>query len=54
MTLTRMEKYVREGKVISGSNIFDKVSILRLFLTPSNVRIPFKFQRRQIPLDVSF
>ena len=49
-----MEKYVRERKVISRSNICDKVFILRLFLTPFDVRIPFKFQRRQILLDVSF
>jgi len=49
-----MEKYVCEGKVILGSNICDEVFILRLFLTPFDVIIPFKFQQRQIPLDVSF
>jgi len=49
-----MEKYVREWKMIPGNNIYDKVFILRLFLTHFDVTIPFKFQRRQILLDVSF
>lgn len=49
-----MGKYVVEGKVMSGSNIGDKVFIPRLSLTPSDVRIPFKFQQRQFPLSVSF
>jgi ATP-dependent DNA helicase PIF1 len=40
--------------VISGSNIGEKVFILRLSLTPFDVKIPFKFQHRQFPLVVSF
>ena len=54
LIITRMEKYVLEGKIISGSNIGDNVFIPRLSLTPSDVRIPFKFQRKQFPLMVSF
>jgi len=50
----RMDKFVLEGKVISGSNIGEKVFIPRLSLTPSDVRIPFKFQRRQFSIVVSF
>jgi len=38
-----MGKFVLEGKVISGSNIGEKVSIPRLSLSPSDVKIPFKF-----------
>lgn len=49
-----MGKYVLEGKVISGSNIGHKVYIPRLSLTPDDIRIPFKFQRRQFPLTISF
>ncbi|KEH32757.1 PIF1 helicase [Medicago truncatula] len=49
-----MGRYVFEGKVISGSNIGDKVFIPRLSLSPSDVVIPFKFQRKQVPLAVSF
>jgi ATP-dependent DNA helicase PIF1 len=49
-----MEKYVLEGKTILRSNIGDKVFIPRLSLTPSDVRISIKFQRRQFHLMVSF
>lgn len=31
-----------------------KVFIPRMTLTPSYARIPFKFQRRQFPITVSF
>jgi len=54
LIITRMEKFVLEGTVISGSNIGEKVCIPRLSLTPSDVRIPFKFQRRQFLIVVSF
>jgi len=49
-----MEKFVLEGKVISGSNIDEKVFIPRLSLSSSDVKIPLKFQRRQFPIYVSF
>jgi ATP-dependent DNA helicase PIF1 len=54
LIITRMGKFVLEGKVISGSNVGDKVFIPRLSISPSDVRIPFKFQRRQFPIAVSF
>ena len=54
LIITRMGKFVRKGKVISESNIGEKVFIPRLSLTPSDVRIPFKFQRRQFSIVVSF
>jgi ATP-dependent DNA helicase PIF1 len=54
LIITRMGRYVLEGKVISGSNIGHRVAIPRLSLTPSDKRIPFKFQRKQFPLMVSF
>nr|ABD33166.1 Nucleic acid-binding, OB-fold [Medicago truncatula] len=46
--------YQLEGRVISGSNIGEKVFIPRSSLTPSDNRIPFKFKRRQFPISVSF
>jgi len=49
-----MEKFVFEGNVISGSNIGKQVFIPRLSLSPSDVKIPFKFQRRQFSISVSF
>lgn len=54
LIITKMRRYVLEGKVITGSNIGDTVCIPRLSLTPSDTRIPFKFQRRQFPIYVSF
>lgn len=52
LIITRMGRYVLEGKVISGSNVGDRVFIPRLSLSPSDVRIPFKFQRKQFSLAV--
>jgi len=54
LIITRMGKFVLEGKVISRSNIDEKVFIPKLSLSLSNVKIPFKFQRRQFPISVSF
>ncbi|GAU47015.1 hypothetical protein TSUD_403250 [Trifolium subterraneum] len=54
LIITKIGTYVVEGKIISGSNIGDRVFIPRLSLTPSDKRLPFKFQRRQFPLSVSF
>lgn len=52
LIITRMGRYVLEGKVISESNVGDRVFIPRLSLSPSDVRIPFKFQRKQFSLAV--
>jgi len=41
-----MGKFVLEGKVISGSNIGEIFFITTLSLSPSDVKIPFKFQRK--------
>jgi len=54
LIITRLGKYILEEKIISRSNVSDKVFIPRLSLSPSDVRIPFKFQRRQFPLAISF
>lgn len=54
LLVTRLGKFVLEGKVISGTSVGQKVYIPRLSLTPSDVRIPFKFQRRQFPINISF
>ncbi|GAU39679.1 hypothetical protein TSUD_320920 [Trifolium subterraneum] len=54
LIITKLGTYVVEGRIISGSNIGDRVFIPRLSLTPSDKRLPFKFQRRQFPLIVSF
>ncbi|KAH1110721.1 hypothetical protein GYH30_009497 [Glycine max] len=48
-----MGKYVLEGKVITGSKLGMKIYISKLSITPSNLRIPFKFERSQLYVDVS-
>jgi len=37
LIITRMRKFVLEGKVISESNVGDKVFIPRLSLSPSDI-----------------
>ena len=54
LIIRKMGKFVLEGEVISGSHIGEKVFIPRLSFTPSDLRIPFKFSRRQFPLTLSF
>jgi hypothetical protein len=45
---------VLEGKIISGSSVVEKIFIPRLSLSPSDIRVPFKFQKPRFPLVVSF
>ncbi|XP_045827487.1 uncharacterized protein LOC123919580, partial [Trifolium pratense] len=54
LIITRLGKRALEGKIISESNIGDLVFIPRFSLTPSDVRIPFKFQRRQFSIMIYF
>ncbi|XP_045816678.1 ATP-dependent DNA helicase PIF6-like [Trifolium pratense] len=54
LIITQLGKFVLETKIISENNIGQKVFIPRLSLTPSDMRIPFKFQRTQFPIYVSF
>ncbi|XP_025625137.1 uncharacterized protein [Arachis hypogaea] len=54
MVLTKLGKHILEAKSISGKNASQKVFIPRMTLSPSDYRIPFKFQRRQFPIMVSY
>jgi len=54
LIITKMGMHVLEEKVISGSNVGERVYIPRLSLTPSDTRIPFKFQRRKFLITVCF
>ncbi|XP_057760522.1 uncharacterized protein LOC130980894 [Arachis stenosperma] len=40
--------------IVSGSNVGDKVFITRMNMIPSDTVIPFKFQRHQFPVYLSF
>ncbi|XP_042027196.1 uncharacterized protein LOC121774371 [Salvia splendens] len=54
LVITRLGDYVLEGQVLGGHNVGHKVLIPRMSLIPSDPRLPFKFQRRQFPLAVSY
>ncbi|XP_019236942.1 PREDICTED: uncharacterized protein LOC109217173 [Nicotiana attenuata] len=46
LIITRLGNRVIEAKVLSGNMVGEKIFIPRMTLTPSDARIPFKFQRR--------
>ncbi|KAH0682656.1 hypothetical protein KY285_020165 [Solanum tuberosum] len=54
LIVTKLGNQVIEAKILSGQMAGQKVFIPRMTLTPSDARIPFKFQRRQFPITVSF
>nr|XP_009770610.1 PREDICTED: ATP-dependent DNA helicase PIF1-like [Nicotiana sylvestris] len=54
LIITRLGNRIIEAKVLSGNVAGQKVFIPRMTLTPSDARIPFKFQRRQFSIVVSF
>ncbi|XP_047257623.1 uncharacterized protein LOC124889681 [Capsicum annuum] len=54
LIITRLRDLIIEAKVLSGKMVGENVFIPRISLTPSNARIPFKFQQRQFLIVVSF
>ncbi|XP_057790213.1 uncharacterized protein LOC131007083, partial [Salvia miltiorrhiza] len=54
LVITRLGSHVLEAKVITGHNAGNKVLIPRMSLTPSDPRLPFRFQRKQFPVIVSY
>ncbi|XP_019234577.1 PREDICTED: uncharacterized protein LOC109215028 [Nicotiana attenuata] len=54
LIITKLGNQVIEAKVLPGQMAGQKVFIPRMTLTPSDARIPFKFQRRQFSIIVSF
>ncbi|XP_024010261.1 ATP-dependent DNA helicase RRM3-like [Eutrema salsugineum] len=52
LIVTQLANHVIEARVITGKSNSDedeKVLIPRMFVTPANVRFPFKMRRRQFP-----
>lgn len=54
LQISRLGNHVIEAKILAGANVGQKVFIPRILMCPSDVRLPFKMQRRQFPLDVCF
>ncbi|KAF7807930.1 ATP-dependent DNA helicase PIF1 [Senna tora] len=54
LILTRMCDHVIEASIMSGKFASEKVLIARMLITPTDSKLPFKFQRRQFPVVLSF
>ncbi|CAH9113026.1 unnamed protein product [Cuscuta europaea] len=54
LMVTKLGTHIIETQMMSGSNAGDKYLIPRLSLTPTDLKLPFTFQRRQFPLMVSY
>ncbi|XP_031127704.1 uncharacterized protein LOC116029801 [Ipomoea triloba] len=54
LIITRLSDHVVEAKIVSGNNAGQIVLIPRMSMTPTDTRLPFKFQRRQFPLMLSY
>ncbi|KAF7835338.1 ATP-dependent DNA helicase PIF1-like [Senna tora] len=50
LVVARLCKHVIEATIISGKFAGERVIIARMVLSPSDSRLPFKFQRRQFPI----
>ncbi|KAL8542825.1 hypothetical protein ACS0TY_003639 [Phlomoides rotata] len=54
LVITRLRDKIIEAMVLTGSSAGELTLIPRLSLTPYDTRLPFKFQRRQFSLIVSY
>ncbi|XP_019189229.1 PREDICTED: ATP-dependent DNA helicase PIF1-like [Ipomoea nil] len=54
MIITKLADHVLEAQILCGASAGTKVLIPRMSLTPSDPRLPFKFQRKQFPLMLSY
>ncbi|XP_031091108.1 uncharacterized protein LOC115996106 [Ipomoea triloba] len=54
LVVTRLAEHVVEGSILAGPNAGTRVLIARMTITPPDTRLPFKFNRRQFPLMLSY
>ncbi|XP_019173001.1 PREDICTED: uncharacterized protein LOC109168432 [Ipomoea nil] len=54
LIITKLADHVIEGEILTGPNKGTKVLIPRMSMAPSDPRLPFKFQRRQFSLMLSY
>ncbi|XP_031116779.1 uncharacterized protein LOC116020446 [Ipomoea triloba] len=54
LIITRLSDHVVEAKIVGGHNAGNVVLIPRMSMTPTDTSLPFKFQRRQFPLMLSY
>ncbi|XP_031127815.1 ATP-dependent DNA helicase PIF1-like [Ipomoea triloba] len=54
LIITKLSDHVVEAKIVRGHSAGNVVLIPRMSMTPTDTRLPFKFQRRQFPLMLSY
>ncbi|XP_076909136.1 uncharacterized protein LOC143566277 [Bidens hawaiensis] len=54
LQVTSLGNHIIKAQIISGTNIGEPVFIHRTSLTPTDKKMPFKFQRRQFPMAACF
>ncbi|XP_031108707.1 uncharacterized protein LOC116013198 [Ipomoea triloba] len=54
LIITKLADRIIEAEIMTGANKGTKVLILRMSMSPSDPRLPFKFQRKQFPLMLSY
>ena len=54
MIVPRLDKHVIEAIPLLRKSVGKKILIGRMLITPSNNRLPMKFQRRQYPITIYF
>ncbi|EOA29467.1 hypothetical protein CARUB_v100246551mg, partial [Capsella rubella] len=54
LQITQMGNNVLEARVITGDIVGDRVLIPKVFIKPSDTKLPFRMRRRQFPLAVAF
>ena len=54
LKISKLGKKVIEGITLRGSNPDQRILIHRMDMNPSESRLPFKMQRRQFPIILSF
>ena len=54
LVITKLAKHILEARIMTGHHAGDKVLIPRMTMTSSDVRLPFKFQRKQFPIIISY
>ncbi|XP_031108448.1 protein FAR1-RELATED SEQUENCE 5-like [Ipomoea triloba] len=54
LIITKLADRIIEAEIMTGANKGNKVLIPRMSMSPSDPRLPFKFQRKQFPLMLSY
>ncbi|TMW88366.1 hypothetical protein EJD97_018652 [Solanum chilense] len=54
LMITHLGKWYVNANIISGKNIYRRVTIPRLIMSPNDSKWPFKLNRRQLPLATCY